>query len=46
MYNDSDFCQIECHFLYISASRESHENKGQVSQIFGQSVANDTSEPD
>ena len=34
-----------CHFLNIFASKESHKNKGQVSQIFGQSVTNDTSTP-
>ena len=30
-------------FLYIFASKESHKNKGEASQIFGQSVTNDTS---
>ena len=45
MCNDSDFCQPGCHFLYIFASKESHKNKDKVSQIFGQSVTNDTSTP-
>ena len=45
MCNDSDFCPPGCHFLYIFASKESHKNKGQVSQIFGQSVTNDMSTP-
>ena len=38
----SDFCLPECHFLYIFASKESH-TKGEVSQLVGQSVTNDTS---
>ena len=45
MCNDSDFCPPGCHFLYIFASKESHNNKGKGSQIFGQSVTNDTSTP-
>ena len=43
--NDSDFCPPGCHYLYIFASKVSRKNKGQVSQIFGQSVTNDTSTP-
>ena len=34
-----------CHFLNIFASKVSRKNKGKVSQIFGQSVTNDTSTP-
>ena len=43
--NDSDFCPPGCHFLYIFASKVSYKNKGEVAQIFDQSVTNDTNTP-
>ena len=33
MCKDSNFCLSRCHFLYIYASKESHKNKGEVSQM-------------
>ena len=43
MCDDSDFYPPGCHFIYIFASKVSGKNKDRVSQIFGQSVTNDTS---
>ena len=34
-----------CHFINIFASKVSRKNKGKVSEFFGQSVTNDTSNP-